>query len=259
MKSFAIATAFAVASAAQADVITFPDFSNTSGLTLNGDAAVVNSGGSDVLRLAKANGFSGGSVFSDVVVNARDFYTKFSFRISNPGGIDDGDGVGADGLAFVVQSVSNSIGGLGGGLGYEGIASSVAVGFDTYDNGTGAGDNDGNHVEIDSNGSVFSLAQTPITPRMNDGDVFYSWIAYDGTTLNVWLNSQDFIPGSPILSLDIDIAGIIGQDQGYVGFTSATGSAFGDHDILSWEYSPNIPAPISAAPLAALALFRRRR
>lgn len=254
--------AVSIHSKASADVILFADFSDTSILSLNGNARVVGAGSNSVLRLADAVPFSSGSVFSSATVNARDFFTKFSFRISNPGGIDDpADGVaGADGLAFVVQSVSSTIGGLGGGLGYDGISNSVAVGFDTYQNFE-FGDPDGNHIEIDSDGSVTSLQTAPVGPRLDSGTVFFAWIAYDGTTLSAWLNTADILPASPIISRSIDIALILGQDFGFVGFTGATGSAWGDHDILTWEYQPFIPEPSAAAllGLGGLVAARRRR
>lgn len=250
------------ATGAMAQVIRFNDFSDTSILSLNRDAQVVGAGSNAALRLANTTTFSSGSAFSNVTVNARDFYTKFSFRISNPGGINDPwDGVpGADGLAFVVQSVSSSIGGSGGGLGYQGIPSSVAVGFDTFQN-TQFGDPDGNHIEINSNGSVNSLQTSAIASRLDSGSVYFAWIEYDGTTLSAWFNSVDFRPASPIISRNINIAQILGQDLGYVGFTGATGNAWGNHDILTWEYQPFIPAPSAAAllGLGGLLAARRRR
>lgn len=42
---------------------------------------------------------------------------------------------GADGLAFVLQQVSTNVGVVGGGIGYEGLRPSLAVEFDTYQNG----------------------------------------------------------------------------------------------------------------------------
>lgn len=258
----AVAVVAFSATGAMAQVIRFDNFSDTSILSLNRDAQVVGAGSNAVLRLANTTSFSSGSAFSNVTVNARDFYTKFSFRISNPGGIDDPwDGVpGADGLAFVVQSVSSSIGGSGGGLGYLGIPNSVAVGFDTFQN-TQFGDPDGNHIEIDSNGSVNSLQTAAIVPRLDSGSVYFAWIEYDGTSLSAWFNSVDVRPASPIISRNINIAQVIGQDLGYVGFTGATGSAWGNHDILTWEYQPFIPSPSTAAlfGLGGLLAARRRR
>ena len=38
---------------------------------------------------------------------------------------------GADGIAFVIQPISNDEGSLGGGIGYAGISPSIAIEFDT--------------------------------------------------------------------------------------------------------------------------------
>ena len=74
------------------------------------------------------------------------FSTVFSFEILSRGGLAGG----ADGLTFTVQTNANNVGGIGGGLGYQGIGNSVAVEFDTYDNGEFGGSN---HVGIDVNGT----------------------------------------------------------------------------------------------------------
>lgn len=118
---------------AGAVVITYPDFSSSAGLTLNGAATTVDNGidPEPVLRLVPAATSQSGSAFGSATVNAATFSTYFEFRITEPGGIFDGFQTGADGLVFVVQPVSSSIGGAGGGLGYQGISPSVGVEFDT--------------------------------------------------------------------------------------------------------------------------------
>jgi hypothetical protein len=51
-------------------------------------------------------------------------------------------------------------------MGYAGIPTSVAAEFDTFNNGSPT-DSDGNHVGIDLNGSVVSVARASIPTRMN--------------------------------------------------------------------------------------------
>jgi gliding motility-associated-like protein len=58
---------------------------------------------------------------------------------------------GADGIAFVLQQVSTSVGTQGGGLGYEGIRPSLAVEFDTWTNQV-YNDPFFDHVSIQANG-----------------------------------------------------------------------------------------------------------
>src|SRR5688572_14410228 len=107
-----------------AATISYPDFSSVAGLTLNGSA---NQQG-NTLQLTPSSAFQSGTAFSTSPIalnNLNSFSTRFQFQISNPAGIGDGDGTGADGLVFVVQTVANNVGGAGGGIGYSGIDKSV--------------------------------------------------------------------------------------------------------------------------------------
>lgn len=220
--------------------VIFPDFSSTVGLTLNGDAAAPINNGIDpnpVLRLVPATTGKSGSAFSSTTINAADFSTQFQFRITNPGGSTDDSGEsGADGFVFVIQPVSSSIGGAGGGLGYSGVTPSVGVEFDTYDNPF---DPDTNHIGIDTNGNVNTIAQGSsifISQRFDDGTLQTAWIDYDGTTLKVFISPTNVKPGSPVLTKVIDIPTIIGTTDAFVGFTAGTGAAYGNHDIVNWTY-----------------------
>ena len=134
-----------------------------------------------MLRLT--NGFNqSGSAFLTTAIdlaNQASFSTFFTFRISNPSGISDGDGQGADGIVFVVQSVSNTAGGFGGGIGYSGIQKSVGVELDTWDNGAGFNDPNGNHVGINLGGTFNGATQT-IATRMNNSADWFVWIDYNG-------------------------------------------------------------------------------
>ena len=230
--------------------ISISDFSTASGLQYNGNAALVGS----VARITPANFNQAGSMFSTSTItlgSAFSFSSFFTFRITENGGISDGDGVGADGLVFVVQTNSNNVGGLGGGIGYQGIPNSVGIEFDTYDNGTGAGDPNGNHVNIDFNGGFSPAANAGIVAnRMNNGSVWSAWVDYNGatTTLEVRLAENSTVrPVSPFLTSVTDLSTILGTTNAFVGFTSGTGGAFGNHDILSWEFR-NTFSPIVTPP-----------
>jgi hypothetical protein len=243
-----IVLALAVPLSARAD-FNYPDFSNTSGLKLNGDATVA----SNQLQLTYSSGNSAGSVFTTNQValgsNAT-FSTHFQFQITNPGGVSDGDGQGADGFVFVLQTVSNNVGSAGQGIGYGGIAPSLGIEFDTYQNaspylGPYNGDPTGNHVGININGSLTSIATANESTRFNNGQVWDAWITYDGSTnlLNAYWSMNGSIPAIPGLSATVNLAEIIGQNAGYVGFTSATGAAWENHNILNWQFSQTIAVP----------------
>jgi hypothetical protein len=228
----------------RAAVITFDDFSSTAGLRLNGSARRVNNGIDPqlVLRLARAAESQGGSAYTSTAVDVSRFSTNFTFRITNPGGATDSSGQsGADGLAFVIQSVSSSaLGAGGGGLGYLGIGPSIAVEFDTWHNSEFV-DANSNHIGIDTAGSIQSLQTAAVSPRFDDGSLWHAWINYDGTILEVRTNQTGTRPIDATLRRTLDVLPLLGRDSAFVGFTAATGGAYGNHDIVSWEYR-NLPA-----------------
>ncbi len=98
-------------------------------------------------RLTPDLNTQGGSVWN---VNQISLVDSFDFTFDVFLGYNDG---GADGIAFVLQPVSTSIGSNGGGLGYLGITPSVAIEIDTYMNGN-YGDPIYDHIGIQSNGDV---------------------------------------------------------------------------------------------------------
>ena len=229
--------------------IIFNDFSDTSLLTLNGATTTTTTSDGVVLRLTPALASQSGSTFSTATTDATDFSTQFQFRITNPGGtvFDCNTEPGADGIVFVVQSISSAIGGLGQGIGYSGIGSSVGVEFDTWCN---AANNDpsSNHVGIDLQGIVNHGLGAPftanVTPNFDDGGLWTAWVDYDGTTLEVRANQTGLRPAAPLVSRDIDISAELGGvTQAYVGFTSGTGADWGDHDIVNWRYTRYVPEP----------------
>lgn len=251
--------------------VLYDGFGDTTGLTLNGTAGTTVTGDGTVLRLTSATTDQGGSAFSSAVINAAEFSTYFKFRITEPGGIsnDCGSGeTGADGLTFVVQSVSSSIGGAGGGLGYQGIGTSAIVEWDTWCNEE-FNDPNTNHLGININGIVDHGAGAPFTtnisPSFDDGNVWHAWVDYDGTTLEARTSQSSTRPAAATLSRVLDIPTILGNvDEAYVGFTSGTGSAFGNHDVISWEYRSEfdpIPEPSTfvLAGLGGLTLLVARR
>jgi hypothetical protein len=228
-----------------ATVFNFPNFNSCTGLQVNGNAACT--GG--VLRLTPALGGQGGSTFSGTTIPlgaGASFSTFFSFQMTAAGGAGDSDGVGADGLTFTVQPNSATVGGSGGGMGYFGIPNSVAAEFDTFDNGVGAGDPNGNHVGIDLNGSINSVVTATVSPRFNNGQIWFAWVDYNGSVLEVRVSPTNGRPTTPNVSLPVNLAAVLGTSQAFVGFTAGTGAGFENHDILTWQFD-NAFAPIGAA------------
>jgi len=193
------------------------------------------------MRLTPTDRFVGGSIFSTSPIDATLFTSRFRFRITERGGL----GNGADGIVFVVQSEDAGVGSLGGGIGFDGISNSVGVEFDTFTNGS-ENDPSSNHVGIVTEGDVNHGSGAPFTvdvsPDFDDGNVWFAWIDYDGTTLEMRTNQSGVRPSEALLSRALDIPSILGQQTAFVGFTSATGNGFGNHDILDWRYTA-IPEP----------------
>lgn len=175
------------------------------------------------------------------------FWTIFQFRISDKGGISDMDGRnGGDGFAFVIQNVGNSEPPAGGGgeIGYggpSGIINSVAVEYDTWGN-TEYGDPNGNHISVQSRGTGansshhdYSLGCAADIADMSDEGIHTTGIMYQPGQMDIYLD--DF--AIPVLSVSIDIDELLTLSSGkaWVGFTSATGNAWENHDILNWLFA----------------------
>ncbi len=266
-----------VASAVTITTVTYDNFSDLTGFTLNNSTAAihgsltsgtspanpgdntVSNGSENVLRLTNAGAQSGSAFLTDAISLAADasFSSAFKFQITDHGGgfdLDGGDGVqGADGLAFLIQTVSNTAGAPGGGIGYGsaptgGIPDSLAIEFDTWKNIQSFSDDiDGNHIGITQNGDMMnSLAQVSVSTTMNNSADWFSWIDYDGANdiLEVRLSMTDIRPTIADISLsNIDLPSILQgaevnpAENAFIGFTSGTGGAFGTHDIKAWEFT----------------------
>ncbi|MBT3265581.1 hypothetical protein HN371_00435 [Candidatus Poribacteria bacterium] len=221
-----------VAGVAAAQTIDYPDFSDPAELRLVGDATT----DANRLRLVRAVNNQVGAAWYVAKQNvANAWQTDFSFQGSEIGG-----GNGSDGFAFVVQNSSlDALGGAGGGLGYHGIANSLAVEFDTYNNGEPSG----NHVSVHSRGTeansvehIYSLGHSSDIPSFQDGALHVIRIIYDPGTLFVYIDDMTI----PRLVIPLDLDHLLNLDAGaaWVGLTGGTGGGYQNHDILHWRHGP---------------------
>jgi hypothetical protein len=144
-----------------------------------------------------------------------------------------------DGLTFTIQNQGlNAVaGGIGGTLGYQGIAPSIAVKFDTFNN-----DGEGvNSTGLYTNGAAPTVPAIDLTPSgidLHSGDTMHAHLTYDGTTLTLTLT--DTVTGATFTApFTINIPSTVGGNTAFVGFTAATGGTTSAQDILNWTYTTN--------------------
>ncbi|MGB6903674.1 MAG: choice-of-anchor D domain-containing protein [Acidobacteriaceae bacterium] len=269
--------------------------------------------------------------FSVPQVVANGFTTWFAFKFTPNGN----SGNTADGLAFVVQNaqgvhtssdpVANcfaagagptALGSGGGCMGYGGIDNSLALEFDTFQNGWDpvdiSGSGNDNHIAFQNcgaglpnspNHNSFLIPDTSTTTTcqvslgepasttlptltsnpqsstpgggtvtLADGNVHQVVVVYSGPNeatpnlLQVFIDPP-YVAGThtpsssamPVLSGTYNLATALNllnsgsaNDSAYIGFTSATGSAFEQHELMAWTFTPHAPVqqtqPINSSP-----------
>jgi LysM repeat protein len=238
--SSAVATATYTISTPGVTYINYPSGGFTaSNLSLNNGPTVT--GG--VLELTTAATGQTRSAWFTTEVPVQSFITNFTFQQTN---------ASADGMTFAIQRNNIwSLGDPGGGLGYQGIANSVAVKFDLYNN---AGEG------IDSTG-LYTDGAAPTVPavdlsstgiNLHSGDIMNAQLVYDGTNLTMTLT--DTVTKATVTEVfPVNIPSIVGGSTAYVGFTGATGGETATQNVLSWTYvSPagNVAAAPAFSPAA---------
>jgi hypothetical protein len=214
----------------------FPQFATSSNLLLHGAAAV--QGGR--IELGATREFrSAGAWYQHKAPLEAGFSTAFAFQI--PAGTHEG-------FAFVIQNNAAPLLGDGGkGLGYEGIANSVAIEFDARRNSDHVDLTPG-HISIHTRGAygnvashTASLASTAagITDFI-DGNVHVATIHYRPGRLQVFVDNTN----AARLELRCDLAKVINLDIGraWIGFTSD--GALANGRIMNWSFAPSQQGPI---------------
>jgi hypothetical protein len=129
------------------------------------------------------------------------------------------------------------LGAAGGGLGFKGINSSVAVKFDLYNNAGEGADSTGFYTD-GATPTVPALDMTASGVNLHSTDIMHAHITYDGTTLTLTLT--DTVTGASFTaSQAINIPATVGGNTAYVGFTAGTGAATAIQQILNWTYLQN--------------------
>jgi hypothetical protein len=254
----------ALASRAQATpVISYPNFSSTSELQLNGSAKQV---GNSVV-LTPAQGGMSGTVFSRTEIeSSASFETEFELRMHETSAYP------ADGIVFVLQPSSvEELGESGGDLGYAGITPSLGLEFDTYD--LNAGDPPVDHIGLIENGNTSSYLEcatektvaSPCDKEFNFplyGETpVWTWINYNASTHELLVYAASSAakppkPATPLLHTSVNLAALLGSQFTFAGFTAGTGSGNEVQEILSWELGTQGsthtvgPTPVTKTPTA---------
>jgi gliding motility-associated-like protein len=181
---------------------------------------------------------AGGAWFSNPI----DFDEDFTIYYQNNFGTKDSNG--ADGMALVFKRTSTpEIGGIGGGMGYEGIDNSLIVEFDTFQNNDGQvgllGDPVFDHISIqrDGNPSHLNGASTIAAPVQASATNFNIEDGIDHEVKIVW-DATNFIfevyfdcDLRQSITLDIKNNIFNGDDTVFFGFVGSTGGLSNLHQV----------------------------
>lgn len=193
--------------------------------------------------LTTADDNKSGSIWN---INKIDLTQPFDFKFNVNLGCIDVDG--ADGIVFVLQPISTSIGGLGGGIGYEGVTPSIGVIIDTWQNFNN-NDPGYDHISIHKNGSLDHQSPNnlagPVTALSGSDNI-------EDCKFHVLRITWD--PASKVLRADmdgvervkttIDMVGNVfnGDPKVFWGFTAATGGA-NNHQRICTSLNPGFIMP----------------
>lgn len=175
-----------------------------------------------------------GSIYYAAPQNVQAFTTDFEFSTFTAGSPPK-----ADGITFVIQNDGpQALGGIGGGLGYEGINKSVAIKFDLYNN-SGEGNNSTGLYTDGASPTVPAIDLTGSGINLQDSARFDVHITYDGATLTLKIVDSS-TNAAFSYSWPIDIPAVVGGPTAYVGFTGATGGVTSLGQLYSWTYQPGV-------------------
>lgn len=213
------------------------DFSNTLWTPLN-NAQLLNDPQDPTkryVRLTAATNGQQGQVWLTQPVRILDFTVTFHFVMSDSSYYGSSK-VPADGLCFVVQNQQFLAESSGGGLGYDGIPSSIAVCVDTFSlsipfvvttnffgNGTTQQFYDNNRLGWDPVDN--QRHKMTVTYRRSTGILSWTITRYvTGTAYSFSYNLGD-------------ITNYVRSQNAWIGWTGSTGGFFASHDIFSpsWE------------------------
>jgi len=201
--------------------------------TVGGTISPIISNGT--LQLANNSGSLGNYAWHIQKQSITNFQTTFIMNFQN---------TNADGTALVFQNISStSVGGVGGGIGYQGVGSSLAITLKTYNGSAGQFS-----TEVLTGGSAPTLTgasgvlNTSLGLTAGGTWNFLVNVKYNGTNLQYTItntaNSNSYTSNA-----SYNIPSLVGANTAYVGFTTGTGGLAEYCYLTSWNYRTfNLPA-----------------
>jgi hypothetical protein len=200
-------------------------FSSLNGLNPVGTVTLTN----NALQMSVAGaGLESNAIWNTAPLNVQAFTTDFYFQEAS---------AAADGFTFTLQNSPaglSALGSGGSGLGYQGLASSVAVKFDLFDN-MGEGVDSTGFYANGASPTIPALDMTTSGVNLHGADILHANITYDGTTLTLTL-SDTVTSASFTASTNINIPNIVGGNTAYAGFTAGASGMGATQSILNWTY-----------------------
>ena len=206
-------------------------------MVVNGSAAI---SGTSLTLTTTSPTFEASSAWFPTAVNIQSFTNDFNFQ-------DTTGSPTADGMTFALQANNTAaIGGAGGNLAYMGIAKSVAIKFDLYDNAGEGSSSTGLYLN-GASPTVPALDMGASGIDLHSGHVFQVHMSYDGA--NLAMTVKDATTAATFTKTwAVDIPGTIGSTTAFAGFTGATGGYVALQKILTWTMSSGAATGTVATP-----------
>jgi serine/threonine protein kinase len=207
-----------------------PDYAQgftPNGMVLNGGTAVVEK----ALRLTDLNVNEARSAFYQSEMDIRAFTTKFRFRIS-PGPMT------AEGFTFCIQDGEPTrVGEAAAGLGYQGVARSVAVKFDLWPNDGEGANSTGlfRNGQKPSNPGAIDLGPSGID--LHSGRTYDAALDYKDNKLTLSITDIADPAKKFATTFTVDIPATVRGSTACVGFTGGTGGMGAVQEVLSWSWT----------------------
>ncbi|WP_028534280.1 lectin-like domain-containing protein [Paludibacterium yongneupense] len=222
-------------------------------VNLVGSAALLGNGNLQLVN--DANYEAGAAWITAPLSTASSFTSTYSFSLSSPFA---GSRSMADGFAFALQGIGNTVvGGNGGNIGYTGLHAVGSV-IQSWGNNTAGINTDGN--AYDTKAAPANLGHASLVTGTET-------VSYNAVSHLLSMNGVLTVDGVSYTISDnasINLATRFGSFM-YAGFTAATGGSFADERITSFSISP-VPEPetyalmmSSMGMIGALARLRSRK